>query len=408
MTDPIYRYAADLVGENLGLPLGEIDASDIPKALADKLLLAMKGSEGASSELPSLQEEVNGFRASLLAKVLNERGHLGIKSRWPNGAGYAACLTHDIDNISRPVRHVFAVRNRFSPSDLALAVLGLRSLYNNIALVAAIENKRGVRSSFYVLTSNYNLGKISAELTKLVADGWEVGLHGEFGTHDSTEKMEDDISRFKKALGFNPVGVREHFLRFDFENTWRLASKAGFAYDTTVGARETLGFRIGLCTPFHPPGEDWAPMKLLELPLVLMDTTLWGYLKLGEEDGLARTRGLISLVRATGGLFTLLWHQESLRMKGGRIYPQILDDLVAGGAWVTNANAVTSWWNSRAVPLQRREDTYLLSGGAPRGLCLEVFAREGLSPSVKGGAVERVGDRFLVRVQSGDFVMEMR
>jgi peptidoglycan/xylan/chitin deacetylase (PgdA/CDA1 family) len=303
---------------------------------------------------------------------------------------------------------VFAVRNRFSSSDLVLAVLGLRSLYNNIALVAAIENKRGVRSSFYVLTSNYNLGKISAELAKLAADGWEVGLHGEFGTHDSKEKMEDDISRFKKALGFNPAGVREHFLRFDFENTWRLASDAGFAYDTTTGARDTLGFRIGLCTPFHPPGEDWAPMKLLELPLVLMDTTLWGYLKLSEEDGLTRTRGLISLVRATGGLFTLLWHQESLRMKGGRIYPQILDDLVADGAWVANANAVTSWWNGRAVPLQRRGDTYLLSGGAPRGLCLEVFAREGLIPSVKGGAVERVGDRFLVRVQSGDFVMEMR
>jgi hypothetical protein len=27
---------------------------------------------------------------------------------------------------------------------------------------------------------------------------------------------------------------------------------------------------------------------------------------------------------------------------------------------------------------------------------------------VKGGAVERVRDRFLVRVQSSDFIMEMR
>jgi hypothetical protein len=355
-----------------------------------------------------LQEELNRFGGMLVGDALRERGHLALKSRWPNGASYAACITHDVDNIRRPFRHILSVRRRFSSADLLMAGLGLRSLYNNIALVARLEKERAVHSSYFFLTSNYDLGSMAAQLARLKRDGWEVGLHGGIGTRDSLVLMKEDIARFVKTLGYSPVGVREHFLQFDYARTWQIMEEAGFAYDTTVGTRDSLGFRIGLCVPFHPPAKDWNPMKLLELPLVLMDTTLWGYLKLSEEEGLKRTRDLVSLVSATGGLFTLLWHQEAVRMKGGRIYPRVLDDLVIGGAWVAKAGDVASWWNARAVALQRRGDTYVLSGQPPAGLCLEVFAREGLSPAVKGGAVERVGDRFLVRVQSNDFVMEMK
>jgi hypothetical protein len=408
MTDPILGYSAALLKDNLGLPEAEVDGFSVPMRLADAIYLAMGGSPEASSEVPSLQHEIARFCSAMVGDALAQRGHFALKSRWPNGAPYAACLTHDIDNIARPLSHILKVRSRFSSTDLALAILGARSLYNNVGPVSELERGRGVKSSYYVLTSNYDLKSMSEELLRLKRDGWDVGLHGEFGTHDSPEKMRDDVGRFEKALGFSPTGVREHFLRFDFKDTWRVVADAGFAYDTTVGNRDALGFRVGLCTPFHPPSADWAPMKLLELPLVLMDVTLWGYLKLSEEEGLKKTRDLISLVSSTGGLFTLLWHPEAIRMKGGRIYPRILDDLVAGGAWVANASDIASWWNARAVPLQRRGDTYLLSGDVPAGLCLEVFARQGLSPAVKGGAVERAGDRFLVRVQSNDFAMEMR
>jgi peptidoglycan/xylan/chitin deacetylase (PgdA/CDA1 family) len=408
MIDPVARYSAALAEDTLGLPTGELDPSMIPKALANRICSAIEGSQDSCTATPSLQEELNRFGEMLAGHALRERGHFALKSRWPNRAPHASCITHDVDNIRRPFRHILSVRHRFSSADLLMAGLGLRSLYNNIALVAKLEREKAVHSSYFFLTSNYDLGSMAAQLAQLKRDGWEVGLHGSIGTRDSPVMMKEDIARFAKALGYNPAGVREHFLQFDYAKTWQIMEEAGFAYDTTVGTRDSLGFRVGLCVPFHPPTKDWNPMKLLELPLVLMDTTLWGYLKLSEEEGLERTRDLISLVSATGGLFTILWHQEAVRMKGGRIYPRVLDDLVAGGAWVANAYDVASWWNARAVPLQRRGDTYLLLGEPPTGLYLEVFAREGLSPAVKGGVVERVGDRFLVRVQSNDFIMEMR
>lgn len=408
MPDPVSKFAAGLAEDSLGLPAGEADPSAFPKSLADKIRSAMEGMQESFGESPALQEELNSYGAALASEALRERGHFALKLRWPMGVPYAACVTHDVDNVRRPLRHILSVRDRFSAPDLALALLGLRSLYNNIDLVATTERKKGIHSSYYFLTTNYDLGSMAAQLARLEEEGWDLGLHGSFGTHDSPEKMKEDVARFTKALGHNPLGVREHFLQFDYAKTWQVMEEAGFAYDTTVGTRDVLGFRIGLCTPFHPPTPNWTPMRLLELPLVLMDTTLWGYMKLSERDGLEKVRGLLAAVAGVGGLFTMLWHQESVRMKGGRIFADVLGELVKGGAYVGSGAEIADWWAKRGVSLLRRGDVYSLSGEPPPGLCIELFARDGLVPVVKGGTVERSGGRYLIKALSGGFRMVLR
>src|SRR5208283_2040508 len=116
--------------------------------------------------------------------------------------------------------------------------------------------------------------------------GWESGLHGDFGTHDSLEEMRKAVERLTEGIGLSPRGLREHYLRFDYAKSWQIMEESGFDYHTTVGTNDALGFKLGLATPFHPPDATWAPMRLLELPLSLMDTTLWGYLKKSEEEGM--------------------------------------------------------------------------------------------------------------------------
>ncbi len=159
------------------------------------------------------------------------------------------------------------------------------------------EGRRGYHSSFYYLTTNYPLGRLKEAAAHLTRDGWDVGLHGDFGTHDSLEEMKRSLERFSEALGFKPRGVREHFLKFDFSKTWDVVSAAGFDYDTTVGNNDRLGFKIGLATPFHPPDAGWRASRTLEIPLTLMDTTLWGYLKKDEESGLAEIKRMVEKVR---------------------------------------------------------------------------------------------------------------
>jgi hypothetical protein len=194
------------------------------------------------------------------------------------------------------------------------------------------------------------------------------------------------IANLNQAINVKPAGVREHYLHFDFGSTWKIMDDAGFIYDSTVGNTDKAGFRIGLCNPFHPPNEDWEPLKLLEIPLGLMDTTLWGYLKRSEREGLNDFLNLKKGVMEVGGLFTILWHPESFRMRGGRIYPKLLDMLVADGCFIGSGLDIARWWLRREAPLLREGKTFRMGDAAP-GLVLGLKSKAGEAVKLAGGTL---------------------
>ena len=177
--------------------------------------------------------------------------------------------------------------------DQILVVLGVRVALQQHRRRSPPRGSRGVSwSSFHLLTTNYDLAKLSAELKSLRERGWGIGPRETSGR--TTPRGWQRKSRgFRARPGVRPEGPGGNTSQFEFGTTWEIMERAGFVYDTTVGNRDKLGFRLGLCTPFHPPDRDWRPMKVLELPLVVMDTTLWGYLGRDEEQG----RGDLSAMR---------------------------------------------------------------------------------------------------------------
>ncbi|HUK75275.1 MAG TPA: hypothetical protein VLU99_05725, partial [Nitrososphaerales archaeon] len=253
MSPEAAEYVAAFLTDSLGLAQGALPPGQVPSDLAELLVAALSGREDSASDQPILEQKIQAFLGQFEEATLDRRGYLLRKARWPGGASYAACLTHDVDNLSRPMGHIVKIRGRFSAADFWLSLLGLRSLYDNLAYTAALEESRNLRSSFYFLSSNYDLSKISARVRRLSEGGWDMGLHGDFGTHDSAEKMAAAVAAFKEKTGLTPRGLREHFLQFDYAKTWGIIDAQGFEYDTSVGNRDRLGFRLGLCTPFHPP-----------------------------------------------------------------------------------------------------------------------------------------------------------
>ena len=255
---------------------------------------------------------------------------------------------------------------------------GTLSLYDNVAEIAKKEGELGFHSSFYYMSAEYPLANAKPTAQKIHGEGWEVGLHGDFGTHDSAGAMRAAVDRLMEGVGIRPLGVREHYLKFDYAKTWPLLEDSGFDYDSTPGNTDALGFKLGLATPFHPPDSRWKAMRLLELPLSLMDTTLWGYLKKGEEEGLADVARFMDMVEELGGLFTLLWHQEAVRMKGGRIYWKVLKKVERSGAFVGSGAEIANWWRAREVPLEVGKDGKLitLGGAAPKGLVIQLKTEE--------------------------------
>jgi hypothetical protein len=68
---------------------------------------------------------------------------------------------------------------------------------------------------------------------------------------------------------------------------------------------------------------------IIEFPVTLMDAYIFTYLKLREEQVLKLVNDTVETCKKLGskGIFTLIWHDCSLKMKGGRIYPTILESL---------------------------------------------------------------------------------
>ena len=321
----------------------------------------------------------------------------------------AIALTHDVDNIARPKEHILRVRDRFTEADFAKAMRGELNLYENVELIATKEAEEGFHSSFYFMSKEYPLEKVRETARKLHATGWEIGLHGDFGTHDSQPEMDKAVHRIQEGLGLTPRGLREHYLRFDFSKSWAVMENSGFDYDSTPGNHDKLGFRLGLATPFHPPDADWCPRRILELPLSLMDTTLWGYLKKGEEEGHREVLAAIREVEKVEGLFTLLWHQEAVRMRGGRIYWKVLKDVSRmRGVFVGSGEEVAAWWRARKVLLSVQGDKLItLGSNPPPGLTLVVKVRPGTRLHVTSGKRRTRGEETLVSPSGRGFKVEV-
>jgi hypothetical protein len=411
LTSPTSAYAAEFLEGSLGLASKSLRPEDVPLELVDELTSVLRGVARKDWGTPSLEVRIKEFLAGLERSSLENEGFFVRKARWPNAAPFAVCLTHDVDNIERPIEHILKVQDRFSKADLEKAKRGKLSLYDNIEMIGEKEGAEGFRSSFYFLSANYPLERVRATARRLHAKGWEIGLHGDFGTHDSEAEMRRAVERLTEGIGIRPRGLREHYLKFDFQKSWRVMEDTGFDYDTTVGNNDKLGFKLGLATPFHPPDAAGMPMRLLELPLSLMDTTLWGYLKKGEEEGFDDVMRSIRMVEEVEGLFTLLWHQESVRMKGGRIYWRILKELGRRkGLFVGSGAEVARWWRARAVPLKVAKGGRLITIGArpPKGLTLILKTGAATKVKVTSGLVSRRGGERLVSPTGPRFKLEVQ
>jgi hypothetical protein len=407
MTDLKKSYAAFLISDNLGLLEGSLKDDDVPSHIVDQIASTIRGSASSSFEEPFLEKTFLEFLIEKERSEIERNRFFVRKMKWPEGSAFAVCLTHDVDNISRPSAHVMKIWKRFKLLDLIKGIFKASSLYNNVEEVAKKEKERNLTSSFYFLTLSYSLSEIKEMARRLGSEGWDIGLHGDFGTHDSIERMNDSLTKFSTELGFLPDGVREHYLKFDFEKTWEIMEKIGFNYDTTVGFTDRLGFKLGLATPFHPPDSEWKAMKLLEIPLTLMDTTLWGYLKRDEKSGLDDVHQMLKKIESVNGLFTLLWHQEAVKMKGGRLYWKLLDEFKGRDCFITNAAEIARWWRIRSIPLINDGGVITFRGSAPRGLQLLIKSRDQLKLQVLGGKMHQTSEGQMITVKEQDFKVKV-
>lgn len=279
----------------------------------------------------------------------------GYEIEYPDGKQFAVCLTHDVDEIYPPRKHTLlstlTCLKRLDFSGIKQQVFWNlhgkeKSPYWNFQEIMDLEEKYDARSSFYFLATDadirrfrYNIEDLEGELGQIVDQGWEVGLHGGYYAYNDLEEILQEKERLEQVLGRKVTGYRNHYLRFCVPDSWEILEKAGFGYDTTLGYPDMIGFRNGMCHPFRPYNLlNDMEISILEIPLVIMDGTLFGSVKSYDEAWQVAKR-LIDTVAECHGVLTLNWHTNTFNCSFKSSWPYLYEKILAycreKKAWMT-------------------------------------------------------------------------
>jgi hypothetical protein len=298
---------------------------------------------------------------------------------YPGGARFAVALTHDIDTpwrwSRRGVKGAAArLKGAVATRDLGsagieatgLALAPLHQLFRSDPnwshrRMAAAERRHGFRSTCFVLAAHRDphdgaspetyaarRARLVSQIDKL---GLEVGLHASYTCLADEGLIAGERAVLSGLLGGPVAGNRHHYLRLPWHDGIRALDRLGFSYDTTLGHAERPGPRAGLSFPFRP----WdvaagAPLRILELPLVLMDATLAEarYLGLSPEAAWPEIERILDHLHDVGGCASVLWHNDRFDRVYGRgwdrVYDRLLEGIVARGGYAGTARELTDHW----------------------------------------------------------------
>jgi hypothetical protein len=321
---------------------------------------SVHGRFGLDPEVPFAAVAVSEFDR-LIARSAGDAWTAGEPSPWPDTA-LGVAVTHDIDFLpdhvgavgARWLRNVAAgaLRMRSATAAARAGLSVLRPLAGRVWLGDALERfrareaERGVRSTWTVVcrdehrrdpTYRLRSERTQATLARLASSGAELGVHGSYTSLEAPGRLADEYDRLR-AFGHEPVGGRQHWLRYEGDGLFRELVRADALYDATVGFPGTVGFRNGASFPFPPYDfENERAFPLLEIPLAVMDVGLAASTAPG--DWLARSRHVLRQAsRWTWGGVSVLWHDTSL---AGALHPDSLGevyfDLIAGPGRFTTA-----------------------------------------------------------------------
>ena len=109
------------------------------------------------------------------------------------------------------------------------------------------------------------------------------------------------------------TSCRQHWLRFSWKDTWESQSKAGILTDTTLMFNDRSGFRNSSAIEWHP----WNQKEILEhktiaKPTILMDSHLYDYDDLNQEERKRKINNLLEECKFVNGNVALLWHPHTI------------------------------------------------------------------------------------------------
>ena len=232
-------------------------------------------------------------------------------------------LSHDVDwDFNGPPKdHILKIKNRFD--EKLFQTTPINKLYRNFSEYMEIEEKYDTKSTFFFRTQyeNGDYRDYDYDIKKLNKEGWEIGLHTDPSSVNEILEIKREKENLEKILGSKIYGNRVHYLSND-EKLLEKLSKLGFIYDSSFKKiKDTITV------------EDMGYQQIneiIEFPVTLMDAYLFTYMKISEDKIIKTVEKTLNSCRKLNlefNVMSILWHDNVLKMKGGRMYSKILEFL---------------------------------------------------------------------------------
>jgi len=320
------------------------------------------------TDLPVVDRYCKMFEISL-SQVLKKFSKI---RNWPNKSLFALTISHDIDywdywskDFFRKTINYNLHRLKKSPLKSLYKIIGhfltkgiFHSTKRPIKKMIEIEKIFNSRSSFFLLTDGNSLdkrqlyfnNKETVSEIKSLLTGQDVGLHGNQIAAFDKDTLAEQKSAFEKEFD-NCFGYRNHHLSFDYQKSFALLEEAGFKYDSTLGFWENIGFRAGISYPFFPFNINQnRPFRVLEIPLIIMDTTLFSAksMSLSTRKSKHKIKKMILSTRKNKSHLSILWHNnmfDPVDYPGwGKLYYKTLRYAFKNDAWICSLKDLYSFW----------------------------------------------------------------
>jgi hypothetical protein len=337
------------------------------------------------------------------------------KSYWPDNKSFAVCLTHDVDEIKKTYQYVtrpliYLINKDWQGFNGQIKAFIERikgtEPYWTFEDIFMIEKTFSAKSTYFILKESGRPDLFSRKtwsvlgrnrslddprmhelVGKLLENGDEIGIHGSYFSYKNPALLRKETRELEQLIKNTITGTRQHHLNLDIPATWEYQVQAGLKYDSSLGFRDTIGFRWGTSFPFFPHnGKEKLP--ILEIPLIIMEGSLSGFTS-KEQACLT----VAEEVRKYHGVLSLLWHPRSfnpLEYPGLRdVFIAINRDCQDKDAWITGAGEIYSWVSFRNLltySCSYHDSTCTIVPGDNRpGLFFTLYLPDGLTCSVRSG-----------------------
>ena len=271
------------------------------------------------------------------------------------GKSWALCLTHDVDRCRtgwlEDGFYLLKQRKFKNFADILSQRMRGRDTWFNFNEIHDLEDDFQAHSTFFFLTEkkqpdgeNADYHSSQSDIQRIMDEigrwGCGVGIHGSIGSHTNGSAFQKNLDN----LGRPVLGSRFHYLSFHHPKTLAILEEAQLCYDTTLGFSDQTGFRNGTAMPF--PLFDCQrnrPVPVLEIPLIVMDTTLRKDRKQQPEMIFEDVKELLNRVQQVRGCGSILWHNNYFshyKFQGwGELYRRLLEN-IHEDAWLASGEEV--------------------------------------------------------------------